>query len=184
MNQLLASTAFVALMPLTMANASETLNDNLLKCAKINRDMHRLACFDLLVSRKQPSAEVIIIDKKTIKVIEVTQQQPKTVVKTKASTDTFGLASPPTPPSSADFGLKEVSNASDSLHSNIPGDFRGWKKGDKIKLANGQIWKIKDSTSLHHKASSPSITISRGMFDSFRIGIDGINRTARVVRIK
>jgi len=180
MNRLLASTALIALLPLTFVYASEPLVEDLSRCAAITRDLQRLACYDRLASGKAPSAEVVLMDKSTDRA--VTHQQT-TTVKTEP-TNTFGQEKSAAPASSSDYGLKKASNNSDTLYSSIPGQFTGWKKGDKITLANGQVWKITETKTIHHKASNPSVTISRGMFDSFRISIDGLNKSARVVRVK
>ncbi|MCP3674350.1 MAG: hypothetical protein GY829_07750 [Gammaproteobacteria bacterium] len=180
MNRLLVSTALIAILPLTFVSASEPLAEDLSKCATITRDLQRLACYDRLASGKSPSGQVVLMDKKTARA--VTHQ--KTTAVNAEPTNTFGLKNSAAPPSSSSFGLKEATDSSEVLHSLISGEFTGWKKGDKIKLANGQVWKIVGSKTLYHKASNPNISISRGMFNSFRISVDGLNRSTRVVRIK
>ena len=183
MNRLLASTVFIALLPLTLSNTAEPLLGGLSKCAAITRDLQRLACYDLLVSGKQPPADVVLMNQNTANT--VTQQRPTPVAPTTTpvSSSTFGLKQQPDA-SSTKFGLKDTADDSESLHTTIQGQFTGWKKGDKITLANGQVWKIADGGTFHYKATNPSVIIKRGMFGSFRMSVDGLNKTARVVRIK
>jgi len=171
----------IALAPLSTVNAAEGLIPGLTKCAAMTRDLYRLACYDLLVSGKAPSSDIDLTSLDTNSTVVYTNKP--TAVATPKSSSTFGLEQQ-IPPSSADYGKKTIPGDSDSLHSTIPGDFSGWKQGDKIKLANGQIWKVTGSKTLYHKATNPEVSITRGLFNSFRISIMGLNQATRVVRLK
>lgn len=70
--------------------------------------------------------------------------------------------------------------------STVAGPFKGWKgKGDRITLANGQVWEVSDSgTRLSVSLENPTVTIERGMLDAWFLRVDGYNARARVKRIK
>ena len=183
MNRILVAITAIAFTPLSTLCAADSLNSELTRCAAMTRDLQRLSCYDNLAGTASSSA------------VEALSQKSKNALKTKSRNsestnspeNTFGLtgsASPTVPVNSNDFGLKQQSSSMDTLVSSIPGEFKGFKKGDKITLANGQVWKVVDSNSLFHSATNPEISISKGVFNSYRISIKGLNKSARVVRIK
>lgn len=72
----------------------------------------------------------------------------------------------------------------DSIESHIVGEFKGWVKGMKIKLKNGQIWRVTSQNAGYRRMNNPKITISKGFFGSFSAKVDGLNAKAKVKRIK
>ena len=152
-----------------------SLNNAMQDCAKIKRDLKRLACFDKLSGR---------VDSFATEALTETQQQA--VNKPEVEVDSPVVINRPSRPEDK-FGLTEKSDADEIevITSYIPGKFSGWRKDDEITLANGQVWKITGgSSSVFHKATDPKVEIRRGVFGSFRIKIIGLNRTAQVKRIK
>ncbi len=81
------------------------------------------------------------------------------------------------------FGM-ESTNQDETVESFLIGEFKTWKKGMKLRLKNGQVWKVLDSRSGYRKMQDPAITISRGFFGSFDAKIEGLNAKAKVKRIK
>lgn len=154
-----------------------SLNSAMQDCAKIKRDLKRLACFDRLSGRVDTFAQENLTP---------TQQQATTRQTPQQSSRPEVVASAPRT-AEAGFGMESQSAASqlEVITSYIPGDFSGWEKNDEITLANGQVWKLSSSASkLFHKATNPRVEIRRGVLGSFRIKIIGLNRTAQVKRIK
>jgi len=149
-----------------------SLNDAMQDCAKIKRDLKRLACFDQLSGRATSFAAE-----------DMTEIQTQQVEKAKASTTAVLVETPKTPESAFGLEAKSAADKIDVINSYISGEFSGWRKDDEIMLANGQIWKI-TSGSLYHKANNPKIEIRRGVFGSYQIKVIGLNKTAKVRRIK
>ena len=186
MNRLFTVSLIIFILPFSVIKteavikAEVSLNSELTRCAAITRDLQRLACYDAL-SGLASSSPVEALSKKSRESIanksnksSVANQNQNTAVSTTVPTQ-----------SSSSFGLKDTSGEGKSITSYIPGDFRGWKNGDKITLANGQVWKIKDPKgTIHHVATNPKVTISKGVFGSYRINIEGLNKSASVKRIK
>ncbi|HQZ30827.1 MAG TPA: hypothetical protein PLG89_03065 [Arenimonas sp.] len=83
-------------------------------------------------------------------------------------------------------GFEGRTGAGGAVVSTVAGPFKGWKgKGDRITLANGQVWEVSDSgTRLSVSLENPTVTIERGMLDAWFLRVDGYNARARVKRIK
>ncbi len=78
-----------------------------------------------------------------------------------------------------DFGTAEA------IASTINGEFRGFAKGKKYTLANGQVWEQIEPASLAGvRKTDISVTIKPGMFNNWFMRVDGYNTAAKVRRIK
>lgn len=78
-----------------------------------------------------------------------------------------------------DFGSDEP------IKSTLAGEFRGFAKGNRYTLANGQVWEQVEPARLEGvKRANPAITIKPGMLNSWFLRIDGYNTPAKVRRIK
>ena len=75
-------------------------------------------------------------------------------------------------------------NQLDSYDSHIAGRFDGWEGGQVIRLANGQAWRVIDSTVDTLDLKDPKVTVRRGLFGAVFLDIDGANRSPRVQRIQ
>ncbi len=181
MNRIFIS--IITIISLSTVKAESSLNEELNRCSSMKRDLQRLACYDKLAGLASSSP------------IETLSEKSKTSLPKKNTdsvvTNWHDKAGKLTPNStqvsstSSSFGFSKKDNEPDSITSTIPGEFMGWKNGDKLKLANGQVWQIKDSSStLYHKASNPKIIILKGLFGSFRIKLADLNKSVRVVRVK
>jgi len=72
------------------------------------------------------------------------------------------------------------------IESQIEGRFTGWRgAGDLITLANGQVWRVTDSsTRLHVQLDDPRVTIERGLLGGWQLRVEGYNTRARVTRVQ
>ncbi|HLS83768.1 MAG TPA: hypothetical protein VK016_03800 [Arenimonas sp.] len=72
------------------------------------------------------------------------------------------------------------------IRSHIEGEFRGWSgKGEKITLANGQVWETVDSAArLRIKVENPQVVISQGALGAWYLRVEGYNARVNVKRIK
>ncbi|HEX2667464.1 MAG TPA: hypothetical protein VHP13_03730 [Gammaproteobacteria bacterium] len=80
---------------------------------------------------------------------------------------------------------EQVPAADDSISSYISGEFRGWSGGTSFRLDNGQVWEQTDDAVLTLGAlTHPKVTISRGLFNSYYMSVEGVRDTVQVKRIK
>ena len=70
------------------------------------------------------------------------------------------------------------------ITSRYVGEFEGWEGDTVFELENGQVWKQSESGRLSWRAINPEITIKRGMFGGYRLSVEGVNKSVRVVRLK
>jgi hypothetical protein len=89
-------------------------------------------------------------------------------------TATFGLPAPaPSRPVEADF-----------VDSRVVGRLEGWTPATRFTLANGQVWEIADGSQAVYDLQDPGVRITRGLFGSFFIRIEGVSQTPRVRRVR
>ena len=86
----------------------------------------------------------------------------------------------------ADFGFedKRRNESDEPLTASYDGEFSGWSGQTLFKLDNGQVWRQSQSGRVSHRRSRPVITIKKGAFGSYRLSVDGLNKTIRVKRVK
>jgi len=89
----------------------------------------------------------------------------------------------PTAPQASSFGKPSTTAAQDAVESTIPGRFEGWYPKTRIKLANGQVWQVEDSSTAALSMDSPQVRVRRGFAGSFYLEIAGTNRSPRVRRV-
>jgi len=69
--------------------------------------------------------------------------------------------------------------------SQIKGNFSGWDGSTVFVLENGMIWEQADNDRFHiREVANPGITIKRGMFNTWRMQVDGYNSECRVARVQ
>jgi hypothetical protein len=68
----------------------------------------------------------------------------------------------------------------------IRGPFKGWSGRDTVfELDNGMVWRQNESSTFHMpETDSPRVIIESGILDSWRLRVDGYNKSVSVVRIK
>jgi hypothetical protein len=72
----------------------------------------------------------------------------------------------------------------DSIESVIPGRFDGWVRGSRFRLANGQVWEVRDNSQGTYDLRDPKVRISRGVSGSFFMEVAGVSQTPRVRRVE
>jgi hypothetical protein len=86
-----------------------------------------------------------------------------------------------------DFGMemKRPADEPKSVESTIVGTFDGWTASSRIKLANGQVWRIIDgSEAVLSPMTNPKVHIARNMFGTLFLTIEGTNHSAKVRRVE
>jgi hypothetical protein len=78
-----------------------------------------------------------------------------------------------------DFGSKEP------ITSTLQGDFRGFGKGYRYVLANGQEWEQTDETQRGgSRKPAPAVTITPGLAGAWYLQVEGVNLRSKVRRVK
>ena len=156
------------------------INADVKRCAKIENDKNRLECFDTVAAYyktfasapksipKPPDAVIKAVPAQDIAPSQLDKKEARQKIIT--SEDAFGKSS------------AEITQI-ESLKSNIVGKFGGWKKGKTLKLKNGQKWKVVSRTTGYVKLENPAVEITRGVFGSFNMKVEGLNAVAKVRRV-
>jgi len=78
-----------------------------------------------------------------------------------------------------DFGSAEP------IQSTLAGDFKGFAKGNRYTLANGQVWEQIEPAKLDGvRKTNPEVTVKPGVFNTWFLRIKGYNTPAKVRRVK
>jgi hypothetical protein len=89
--------------------------------------------------------------------------------------------------SAQDFGMemKKQAEGPRSIESTVVGRFDGWTPATRIRLANGQVWRIIDgSEAVLAPANNPKVKIVRNMFGTMFLEVEGSNNSAKVKRVE
>ena len=82
-------------------------------------------------------------------------------------------------------GTRALASAREPVQSTIPGPFRGFASGREFTLANGQVWKQTDATSLAGaRGENVGVRIRPGVLGVWWMQVDGYNRQAKVERVR
>lgn len=146
---------------LLLASGSALADDAaLLKCRTLTDVAARVACYDAI---------------------------PVGAAKPAAAAATAAAAAPAAKPEE-NFGLEAVKQRETqpkSIQSTIVGDFEGWGPNTRIRLANGQVWRIIDgSEAILPRSSGVQVSIERNMFGTLFLRVDGSNSSAKVRRVE
>jgi hypothetical protein len=80
---------------------------------------------------------------------------------------------------------KRAEEAPKAIDSTIVGDFEGWGPNSRIRLANGQVWRIvDDSSAALERRSNPKARIERNVFGTMFLKLEGTNHSAKVRRVE
>ena len=82
------------------------------------------------------------------------------------------------------FGLQRADEAVLEIASSIRGLFEGWRAGDRIRLANGQLWQVSDDSSAVYYLRDPRVTVRRAAMGTFVLDIEGARKLPRVRRLE
>jgi len=158
----------------------------ILRCRAIADPSARLACYDALpLPTPESKAEARPV------VPQPTGESKAPPAAGTAGTPTAEQA--PTPQvgalpqePQAQFGLpkKAIEVPLEAIESRIPGHFEGWGPNSRIRLANGQVWRVDDDSSRVCDLTDPKVTIRRGLLGAYYLEFEAFNQTARVKRLQ
>lgn len=82
-------------------------------------------------------------------------------------------------------GMRPAPEAREPIESTITGPFQGFGQGREFTLANGQVWKQTDATTLAGaRGTDVGVRIRPSMLGAWWLQVDGYNRQAKVERIR
>jgi hypothetical protein len=152
------------------------------RCRKETDSMLRLRCYDAIPLPAAATGAAVPGQATRPAPAQPAQAQPEPAQGAGAQ-----AAAAPTDPT-AQFGLESRPQAQQSqpeaIESVIPGRFDGWVRGSRFRLANGQVWEIRDNSQGTYALQDPKVRISRGVSGSFFMEVAGVSQTPRVRRVQ
>lgn len=100
-----------------------------------------------------------------------------------------GAAAPARTKPEQSFGLEQVKKHEDdkpsAIESTVVGTFDGWGPNSRIRLANGQVWRIADnSEAVLTPMQNPKVRIERNFIGTMFLHVEGSNNSAKVRRVE
>ena len=190
MQKILTGTIILIVSLVSAAHANADLQKDIVGCYALQNDSDRLDCYDTVskyykINPAQHADKAVspaILPAKSDDAITKTSPLPQT--------EQFAITTPKadSPPEVApvvdSFGQTKIDQEIQSIQSRLIGKFTGWKKGMKITLENGEVWKVTSNSRGFKKMNNPMVTISRGVFGSFNAKVEGLNASVKVKQIK
>jgi len=137
------------------------------ECRRIPDDGERLACYDELFGRGDGFS--LNLDTGAAAAGEEAPDRQVDVVK--------------------EFGAEQLPpERTDSIEARLVGDFTGWSGDTVFRLDNGQVWQqarnyIRSYTP-REPMREPLVIISKGLFGSYDLRVEGVKRVVQVKRIE
>ena len=153
--------------------AAQTLSD----CVAVDDDAERLACYDRVTKAarrdERPAAPAA-------------PAAPPAAEAAEAPAVQATPAPAPSPTETGDFGFenRKTATGAQQIESRYDDSFTGWSGKTLFRLENGQVWKQAQNGRVSYRAERPVITVKRAAFGSFRLHVEGLNRSIRVKRVK
>jgi hypothetical protein len=165
------------LFVLWLASAVAWASDaSLRQCRALAEPTARLACYDNL--------PLPAVAAQPLPATAVSAGKPVVSAVVPAAVAAPVIASAGTTQAVASFGLETAGEKLQEIRSHIPGLFDGWRSGDRIRLANGQVWRVVDDSRADYYLRDPKVTVRRGSLGSFLLDIEGANQLPRVRRVE
>lgn len=78
----------------------------------------------------------------------------------------------------------EPAKQPDTVETSIEGNFLGWVPNQRIRLANGQIWRVEDGSTEDTNLHNPKAVLRKGLLGAVYLDIDGAYRAPKVRRVQ
>jgi hypothetical protein len=162
------------LLLLLGASASALADDAALrKCRALPDAASRLGCYDAIPLGAVPSAAPA----------PVAAAAPAA-----AAPAPVASPAPAAPTAEQGFGMETVKKPAEEptfIDSTIVGKFDGWGPNARIKLANGQVWRVVDgSEAVLAPMDNPKVRVERNFFGTMFLKIEGTNNSPKVRRVQ
>jgi len=166
-----------------VSTAASANNADLLKCRQLENGPARLACYNAIpaVADNSPAAAAAST---TAAAAAAPVPAPAAAA---AAPRMYAMTAPTQAELEQMFGQEPPMLKSlrlEKIETSIVGQFDGWVPGQRIRLANGQVWKVVDGTDDVMEARDPKVTVKRGLLGAIFLDIDGAHRLAKVQRVQ
>jgi hypothetical protein len=156
------------LLLLLGASASALADDAALrKCRALPDAASRLGCYDAIPLGAVPAPAPVA---------------------TAAPAARAASPAPAAPTAEQGFGMETVKKPAEEatfIDSTIVGRFDGWGPNARIKLANGQVWRVVDgSEAVLAPMDNPKVRVERNFFGTMFLKIEGTNNSPKVRRVQ
>jgi hypothetical protein len=78
----------------------------------------------------------------------------------------------------------EPAKQPDTVETSIEGNFLGWVPNQRIRLANGQIWRVEDGSTEDTNLHNPKAVLRKGLLGAVYLDIEGAYRAPKVRRVQ
>jgi len=168
-----------------VSTAASANNDALLKCRQLDDGPVRLACYNAIPAVAGAGTGVASLPAPAASAAPAARVGVAAAAP--ASAGVYTMATPSRQDLEQMFGheppiLKSV--RLEQIETSITGPFDGWVPGQRIRLANGQVWKVVDGSDDVMDARDPKVIIKRGLLGAIFLDIDGAHRLAKVQRVQ
>jgi len=165
------------LVLMLVSNAALADDAALLRCRQLADGPGRLACYNAIpVGAAAPAVSAAIAAPAAPAAPVMVAIAPGVSVAAPAKADLESM-----------FGREPAVMKSiqlDKVESTIPGYFDGWVAGQRIRLANGQVWKVVDGSDDVMELHDPKVTVKRGLLGAIFLDIEGAHRNPKVQRVQ
>ena len=164
--------ALFCLLPAAAATAQQSAEE----CADLEDDQERLACFDRFFSQDRDRSEE-----------PRSAAEPRRAAPSAASSTSRTRATPePELTPEQQFGRQRepLSLGGDEMTSVAVGKFDLWRRGQRIRLENGQVWRVTNYREMYYQVSNPRVRIERGLLGAYYMHFEGTSNSLKVVRVE
>jgi hypothetical protein len=163
---------------LLLAAGSAVADDAaLLRCRALSDVTARVACYDAIPLAAPPA---------------VAARAPAPLAVPAAPTTVAPAAAPaaaPAEPAWTALPVKAAAKAEpakqpDTVETSIEGNFLGWVPNQRIRLANGQIWRVEDGSTEDTNLHNPKAVLRKGLLGAVYLDIEGAYRAPKVRRVQ
>lgn len=82
-------------------------------------------------------------------------------------------------------GFEGAATDRSTIVSRLVGEFDGWDGETVFELENGMVWKQDETDKFFTRNMvNPEVTIKSGLFNSWRLSVEGYNKSVKVERIQ
>ena len=165
----------LALCGLVVAGASQAQDAAFKRCPGIADPLARLACYDAIQAPTgrpvgPAAAAAALAAPAPVAALAASKAGPGPAQNDNA--DNFGF------PARARPGEVRF------IESTVADDFDGWSAGDKIRLKNGQVWRVDDGSNGSIRPANRKVRVVPGALGSFHLEFEGLSRSPRVSRVQ
>lgn len=142
------------------------------RCPTIEDPAARLACYDAAMPPVFPRAHSPVGPNAAATNLGAASTAVSPAINSKPRGSTFGLTQ-----------KRDAAEIQAIESTTIPG-FRQWGPNERIRLENGQVWKVTDGSSGSLREVPAKVTIKKGMFGAYFLVFHESNWSPKVERVE